>query len=233
METSGWLRALLLGMSSLLLGGCDDIQIERMWLVDFAQPFPATRPDMAAFPARHQGVYTAADSTNSLCIGATAVWQQELRSQLLSRRELDGKGHRFRADSTYQQAGVLHYLHRVGRDSVRDSWLACDTIFDCARPETGRLRRFQGHYYLNGPFDSATNDWMVQRLEISGRHLVWQHLGNDTMRLGVLAPRTVRLDRRAGHPAFFRLTPGSAAEVRRIGRYAGLWATNEEYDRRH
>ena len=232
MKTLGWLRALLLGMSGLLLSGCDDMQIERMWLVDFAQPFPAMRPDMAAFPARHQGVYTAADSTNSLCIGRTAVWQQELRSQLLSRRELAGKGRLLRADSTCQQAGELHYLHRVGRDSVRDSWLACDTVFDCARPETGRLRHFQGHYYLNTPFDS-TNNWMLQRLAISGRHLVWEHLGNDTLRLGVLASGTVRPDRRAGHPAFFRLTPGSAAESRRIGRYAGLWETNEEYDRRH
>ncbi|MDQ2795371.1 MAG: hypothetical protein M3Y12_15390 [Bacteroidota bacterium] len=232
MKTADWLRARLLGMGGLLLGSCDDIQIERVWLVDFAQPFPATRPNMAAFPARHQGVYTAADSSESLCIGATAVWQQELHSQLLSQQGLADKGRRLRADSIFQQAGVLHYLHRVGRDSVRESWLACDTIFDCAQPETGRLRRFQGHYYLNAPFDSAGN-WMVQRLQISGRHLVWQQLGNDTLRLGALAPGTVRLDRRAGHPAFFRLTPESAAEARRIGRYAGLWETNEEYDRRH
>ena len=232
METPGWLRVLLLGASGLLLGSCDDMQIERMWLVDFAQLFLAKRPDMSGFPRRHQGVYTAADSSKSLCIGATAVWQQELRSQLLSRQELAGKGRLLRADSTCQQAGLLHYLHRVGRDSVRDSWLACDTIFDCARPETGRLRRFQGHYYLNAPYDSAGN-WLVQRLAISGCHLVWQQLGNDTLRLGVLTAGTVRLDRRAGHPAFFRLTPGSAAEARRIGRYEGLWETNEKYDRRH
>ncbi|GAA4055961.1 hypothetical protein GCM10022409_49060 [Hymenobacter glaciei] len=219
-------------MGALLLGGCDDIQIERIWLVDFAQPFPATRSDLTAFPPRHQGVYTAADSTESLCIGPTTVWQQDLHSLLRSRRELAGKGKGLRADSTYQQEGVLHYLHRVGRDSVRDSWLECDTIFNCAKPETGRLRRFQGHYYLNTSFDS-TNNWLVQRLEISGRHLVWQRLGNDTLRLGVLAPGTVRLDRRAGHPAFFRLAPGSAAEVRRIGRYEGLWEPVREYDRRH
>ena len=228
MKTSGWLRALVLG-TGCLLASCDDIQIERIWLVDFTQPFPATRPDIAAFPLRHQGVYTAADSSNKLCVGATAVWQQELRSQLRSRRDAAGKGKLLRADSTYQQAGVRHYLHRVGRDSVRDSWLAFDTVFNCARPEYGCLRRFQGRYYLNTPFDSAGN-WMVQRLEISGRHLVWQHLGNDTLRLGALAPGTVRLDRRAGHPAFFRLTPGSGGEIRRIGRYAGLWETTEEYD---
>lgn len=231
MKISGWLRALIVGIGGLVTG-CDDIKLERMWLVDFAQPFPAARPDMAAFPPRHQGVYTAEDSSKSLCIGATAVWQQELRSELYSRRNVAGKGHLLHADSTYQLAGVRHYLHRVGPDSVRDSWLALDTVFNCAKPEYGRLRRFQGRYYLNTPFDSA-NNWMVQRLEISGRHLVWQHLGNDTLRLGALAPGTVRLDRRANQPAFFRLTPGSGAEIRRIGRYAGLWETTEEYDRRH
>ena len=68
-----WLRALVLSMASLPLGSCDGMQIERMWVVDFAQPFPAMRPDVAAFPPRHQGVYTAADSSKSLCIGPTAV----------------------------------------------------------------------------------------------------------------------------------------------------------------
>lgn len=228
MGTLNGLRALLFGMGCLLLGNCSDKRIERIWLVNFAQPFPVMRRDMAEFPSRHQGVYTALDSSKSLCIGRTAVWRQELNSRLLGRQELSAQGHQLRVDSAYREGGVLHNLHWVGRDSVRDSWLECDTIFDCATTGTGRLRRFQGHYYLNVPTDT-TGQWQVERLEISGRHLNWQHLGQDTLRLRVLSPGTIR------HygSMLYQLAPASAGEARRIAHYEGLWESAREYDRRH
>ena len=76
--------------------------------IDFAQPFPTKGADIAVFPARHRGVYTATDSSKSLCIGATAVWRQELHSFIFSRYQLDSLHHRLIADSTYQENGHLH-----------------------------------------------------------------------------------------------------------------------------
>ena len=190
---------------------------------------------MAEFPARHRGVYTAADPDNSLCIGRTAVWRQELQTTTSTRHYFDSLNYRLRADSTYLDHHTLHYLHRVGTDSVRDSWLWTDTIFSTLGPRAGHLRRFQGRYYLNDTEDAqsdTTEKWQVQRLEIAGHHLRWQQLGTDTLRLGALAPGTVRYHRHNGI-SYFRLAPATAAEARRIGRYEGLWEPAREYDRRH
>lgn len=225
-----WVRAMLSGSTALLLTACDG-----GWEVAFREPFPRQAADMATFPARHQGVYTAADAGISLCIGRTAVWRQELQTNMQSRHYFDSLGYHLRTDSTYRDGHELHYLHRVGADSVRDSWLWTDTIFSTTGERAGYLRRFQGRYYLNfveADQTDTTEKWQVQRLEISGRHLRWQQLGTDTLRLNALMPGTVRYHRRNGI-SYFRLAPASMAEARRIGRYEGLWATTEEYDRRH
>ena len=230
METNHLLRAMLFGAAGLLLTACDG-----GWEVAFREPFPGQAADMAAFPARHQGVYTAADPGQSLCIGRTSVWRQELQAMTGSRHYFDSLGHHLRADTTYLDGQTLHYLRRVGPDSVRDSWLWTDTIFSIIGQQPGHLRRFQGHYYLNATEDAQTDStekWQVQRLEIAGRHLRWQQLGTDTLRLNALAPGTVRYHRRNGI-SYFRLAPASAAETRRIGRYEGLWEPAREYDRRH
>ena len=231
MKIDGRLRALGVGICGTLLAGCDG-----GWSVQFAGPFPAQAADMAEFPARHRGVYTAADSSNSVCIGRTAVWVQELATRRYSRHEFDSLGYRLRADSTYLAAGKPHYLHLVGHDSVRDSWLHTDTIFAIGSElGAGRLRRFQGRYYLSAYAGTAIHRldmWDVERLEIHGRHLLRQRLGNDTLRLGALAPATVHYTRYNG-TSYFQIVPGTPAETRRVGRYEGLWATIEEYERRH
>lgn len=230
MNTSFWLRAALVGTAGLLLTACDG-----GWEVAFRKPFPRQAADMATFPARHRGVYTAASPGQSLCIGRTAVWRQELQTEMTTRHYLDSLGYRLRADSTYLDGPTPHYLHLVGRDSVRDSWLWTDTIFSISGERPGHLRRFQGRYYLNTTEDAQTDStekWQVQRLEITGRHLRWQQLGTDTLRLSALAPGTVRYHRRNGI-SYFRLAPASVAEARRIGRYEGLWQPAREYDRRH
>ena len=144
---------------------------------EFAQPFPTKGADIAVFPARYQDVYTAADPSKSLCIGATAVWRQERHSFVFSRYQLDSLHHRLIADSTYQENGHLHYLRLVSRNLLRDSWLWNDTIFNLAGNEAGMLRRFQGRIYLNTPDETGTK-WWVQRLEISGHHFTWQTIRN-------------------------------------------------------
>lgn len=231
MKIDGRLRALGVGICCTLLAGCDG-----GWSVQFAGPFPAQAADMAEFPARHRGVYTAADSSSSVCIGRTAVWVQALETQRLSRYEFDSLGYRLRADSTYLNGGKLHYLHLMGRDSVRDSWLRTDTIFSIGSSfGAGHLRRFQGRYYLSTYSGTAAHRidmWDVERLEINGRHLLRQRLGNDTLRLGALAPATVHYTRYDG-TSYFQIVPGTLAETRRVGRYEGLWETIEEYERRH
>ncbi|MCI1186737.1 hypothetical protein MON38_04855 [Hymenobacter sp. DH14] len=231
MKIDGRLRVLGLGFCSSLLVSCDG-----GWAVTFAGPFPAQAADMAEFPARHRGVYTADDSTSSVCIGRTAVWVQELETQRHSRHEFDSLGFRLRADSTYLAGGKLHYLHQIGRDSVRDSWLRTDTIFTIGDSfGTGHLRRFQGRYYLSiydGTAAHRVDMWDVERLEIKGRHLLRQRLGTDTLRLRALAPATVRYTRYDG-TSYFQIAPGTPAETRRVGRYAGLWETTGDYERRY
>ena len=230
METPVWLRTILFGTAGLLLTSCDG-----GYEVAFREPFPQQAADVAQFPARHRGMYTAADPGLSLCIGRTAVWRQELQTMMDTQHRLDSLGHHLRADSTYLDRHTLHYLHRVGTDSVRDSWLWTDTIFSTVGPQAGHLRRFQGSYYLStaeGGQTDTTEKWQVQRLEIAGHHLRWQELGDDTLRLGALAPGTVRYHRRNG-TSYFWLAPASAAESRRIARYEGLWKPAREYDRRH
>ena len=69
----------------------------------------------------------------------------------------------------------------------------------------------------------------MERLEISGRHLSWQALGQDTLRIRVLRPGTVH----QYGSILYQLAPATAAEARRISRYEGLWETMGEYDRRH
>lgn len=201
--------------------------------VRFAQPFPAQAADMTVFPARHRAVYTAANSTKSLCIGRTAVWRQELQTNMRSRQQLDSAYRQLRADTTYaSKGGTLHYLKLVGRDSVRDSWLWTDTIFTLKGSQPGVLRRFQGRYYLNTP-NEAGDKWWVERLDIDGSRLNWQVFTTDTLRLLALDPATVRYNRENGRLKSFQLTPGSGAQTRRVGRYAGLWESQNEYVRRH
>lgn len=228
MKTLCCLRAGLGLGAGLLLTACDE-GLE----VRFAQPFPAQATDMVVFPARHQGVYTALDSSQSLCVGRRAVWRQELQQAMLSRREVDSVlHHRLRADTTYEENGRLHYVHLLGHDLVRDSWLWTDTVFTLAGPAPGVLRRFQGRYYLNTPEESGEK-WGVQRLEVTGSGLRWQTFSTDTARLLALDPATVRYHRENGRLTSFQLVPATGQQTRRVGRYAGLWDTQNEYQRRH
>lgn len=228
MKISRLLRRWGLGAVGLLVTACEG-GLE----VRFAQPFPAQAADLAAFPARHCAVYTAADSARSLCIGRTAVWRQELQQRTFRRNQLDSAYRQLRADTTYAETdGTLHYLKRVGRDSVRDSHLWIDTVFTLTAAAPGVLRRYQGRYYLNTPTENGDH-WKVQRLDINGAHLSWQTFGTDTLRLLALDPATVRYHRAHGALTSFELTPAPGGQTRRLGHYAGLWDTVEEYQRRH
>lgn len=203
------------------------------WVVEFADPFPTEASDLSRFPARHQGMYTAADSTTSLCIGPRVLWQQQLSSRTLSQRQFNSAKHPLLSDSTYQDTkGRLHYLRVVGKDSVRDSWLRCDTLFALDGPAAGHLRRFKGHYYLSTPHPADSLGWQVQRLRIAGRRAEWEQLGYDTLRLRALDAATLRY-RRAHGTSYFRLKPAPGKPTRQVDRYDGLWITRGEFVRRH
>jgi hypothetical protein len=227
MKTARMLRVVSLLVGGLAVTACDEgLQVR------FAEPFPAQAADLPAFPARYQAVYTADDSTTSLCIGRTAVWRQELCNLTFRRNELDSAHRRLRADTTYAEDGRLHYLKLLKGDSVCDSYLSADTIFTFTGPEMGKLRRFQGRYYLSIP-DENGEQWRVQRLEIDGKHLRWETFTTDTLRLLVLDPATVRCRRKHGRLTSLWLTPASGAQTRRVSRYSGLWEMEGEFDRRH
>lgn len=227
MTASFLMRSSLVSGTSLLMMACDN-GLE----VRFAQPFPSEMTDIPVFPARHRAVYTAVDSGKSLCIGRTAVWRQELQQRVFSRSQLDSARRQLQVDSTYaEKDGTLHYLKWVSRDSVRDSWLWTDTIFTLTGSEPGGLRRFQGRYYLNTPAEDDEK-WKVQRLEIDGSRLSWQTFTTDTLRLLALNPATVRYHREHGALTSFQIVPAPGQQTRRVGRYAGLWTTQEYYQRR-
>ncbi|MBD2724397.1 hypothetical protein [Hymenobacter armeniacus] len=217
--------ALLLGLGLGLISCEDGVEVK------FAAPFPAGGRDVAAFPTRRRAVYTAPDSVTSLCVGASAVWRQQLHRYTFGRKMLDSLPHRLRADSTYQDdTGQLHYLKVVGSDSIRDSWLGLDTLFALAGNRASRLRRFQGRYYLSTPTETA-EAWDVQRLEIVGHRLIWQTISTDTLRLLALDTATVRHHRAKGI-SYYLLSPGPGYQASQISRYAGLWQTEGEFRRR-
>ena len=186
---------------------------------------------MQGFPTRHLGVYTATDSSKSLCVGPTAVWRQELEHRTRTRHQLDSLHLPLRADSAYQEKnGQLHYLRLMANGKVRDSWLRCDTIFSLVGADAGQLRRLQGRYYLSTPYRND-GSWQVQRLDIAGRHLTWETLGQDTLRLKALDPASVQREVGKG-VIYFHLTPEPGRQTRRMGRYDGLWQPMAEYRRR-
>jgi hypothetical protein len=240
MTASFLLRGSLVVVAGLLLTACDGEKIEaeeRSYAVGFTQPFPGQRKDKTIFPVHYQGIYTATGPGYSLCIGPAAVWKQKQRSetyhcswqQLDSLRLFLGVSD---ADSTYQDLnGNRHHLRILGRDSVRDSWQWRDTIFCLTGPNAGRLRKFQGRYYLSTHPENE-DYWQVQRLEIAGRHLVWQSLGQDTLRLRALDTASVHTQRGSGF-SLFRVQPAPGQQMRRVDAYAGLWETEGEFERRH
>jgi len=222
--TSCALRSAGLGLVVLLTACSRDVDI------DFAQPFPTQGRALQAFPRRHQGRYVAADTTKALFIGPRAVWRQEWQQQILTRHELDSLHISIGADSTYQEAsGQRHRLQAMRQGRMRDSWLWADTVFSLAGERAGLLRRFHGYYYLNKP-DDRTGTWQVQRLEVSGRRLTWQTLGQDSLRLQVLDPGIVQRRRHKG-VVYFHLSPTTGQQARRLGRAEELWPRIEEYQR--
>lgn len=227
MTASFFLRGSRLLAAALLLTACNDGAV----VVDFVQPFPVQVANLVVFPARLQAEYVALDGRSSLSIGPRAVWQQQPRSWTMARQAFNSLPRRLPADSLYRdEDGLRHHLQLVGPDSVRDSWVACDTVFTLMGAHGGRLRRLQGRYYLNTP-DPSTGIWQVQRLAIDGAKLTWQTFGTDTLRLRALDPTTVHYHRDK-HVLYCELTPAPGSPTRRVGHYAGLWETAGEFARR-
>lgn len=224
-----WRIGLVLGGGLLLVGCGAPVAYD----VTFARPFPEQAGDKASFPVRYQGEYAATDSSASLCIGPTAVWRQELRRETahVTRQQLDSLRAFVSRDSTYRDlSGQVHSLRILASGSVRDSWLRRDTIFTLTGAKAGRLRKFQGRYYLNTPAEDKES-CKVQRLEIKGRRLNWQTLGQDTLRLRALDAASVHTQRNSGF-SLFQLKPARGQQTRRMGDYAGLWETAGNFVRR-
>jgi hypothetical protein len=231
MRAELFLRICKLSTTGLILTACDgSVEVVVRETVRFAKPFPVQKTELAAFPTRYRGEY-AADSTTSFCVGAKAVWQQRRWNMILSNKQFDSLRVSMLANnSVWADKDRLYHWSKAGADSVRISWVQQDTVFTLAGTHAGQLRRFQNHYYLSTSAEN-TEGWEVERMEFAGGRLVWQALGQDTLRLSVLDTATVHRCPSSSSTCYF-LTPSAGEETRRVSHYAGLWETIGTYERR-
>lgn len=203
-------------------------------MVTFAQRFPAQRPDLPVFPPRLRGRFLALDSGRTLVISPTELIEGRREHRKYRRAEFEALAQRPPqvAQAPRGPANERPEVRALGRDSGRESWWNRDTIFSLGGAGGGRLRQFQGRYYLSRDVSTGPGhpSWLVQRLEIDGRRLSWQTLGQDTLRLRALDPASVRRRREAG-ACGYGLLPAPGPQTRRVGRYAGLWQTEGEFVR--
>ncbi|MBF9238647.1 hypothetical protein I2I05_14680 [Hymenobacter sp. BT683] len=213
------MRLLFLGILALLLTSCEDSQS-----VYFSQPFLASAPNLKGFPARHQGWYIMPDdSTRRLLITPTMVWSETMWTFATTVQKLDS----LKLNDASKKLGIWH-PHNTGSVRLRpgqadtlwlDEW-ARDTVCALTPDFKGRVRWYRGAYYVSQP--GADEQWNVERLLLDGRRLSWQRLGNDTLRLAVLATGAVRRMGSKDH-AYWLLTPRTRRQEQQIARYAGLW----------
>ena len=218
------MRLLLLLISVLLLTSCDEVS-----RVNFAQPFPASVPNLRIFPARHQGRYVMpTDSTRQLLVTPTIIWSETMWTFTSTQQKLDSAG----LITASYPLGVWHpatdgrYRVRAGAADTLclDKWL-CDTLCALTPDFKGRVRWYQGAYYLNQPVHEEK--WSVERLVLNGRDLSWQRFGNDTLRLAVLPVGVVRRVG-ANDDARWVLTAKTRRQEQQIARYDGLWAPHRD-----
>ena len=222
-------RSTWLAGMGLLLIACDD------QAVSFGHPFPASAPDITAFPARHQGRYVAPeDSTYELRISAHAIWTAQLSSTRLSRHQLDslkipvsGRGW-----GAWRQLDQQRYrLRAAPADSVwLDAW-STDTICNLEADFGGHLRWWHGAYYLSKAIGNADTYWDVERFVLDGRRLSREGLGNDTLRIAVLPAGVVHRIAATDESPRFQLNPTTRQQERQIASYDGLWTLDREYVR--
>jgi hypothetical protein len=219
------MRQLLLGLFALLLSSCEDSQS-----VYFAQPFPSSVPNLRAFPARHQAWYlNLTDSTKRLLItptiiGSETMWTFGTTTQIWDSLKLRGVGEKLGTWYPQQNDGPIRLRPGRGDTLWVDKWTR-DTVCALTPNFKGWVRWYRGAYYISKP--SADEQWHVERLLLDGRHLSWQRLGNDTLRIAVLPAGVVRRLSSEDN-VHWLLMPKNPQQEQQIARYGGLWAPLQE-----
>jgi hypothetical protein len=217
-------RYYLLGC--LALSACDEAtQLETAGpvVVNFAQPFPATVPNLRGFLPRDRGQYLAFGDTGKVFMlgektliktyfGATDVDGQQLDILHIGRR----------AGSGLSPKGTRYSVQPLAADSFRLRIEVRDTLLNFASPLAPRLRYYQGYYYSSTPSYQDSTKWTVRRLAVANGHITQQLFNPDSLRVQALDPATVQR-RRADGQLFLTLSPQSRQAIRQVSSYAGLW----------
>ncbi|MBC7448591.1 MAG: hypothetical protein H7330_11085 [Hymenobacteraceae bacterium] len=148
----------------------------------FTNPLPVGSPDLPQFPRRHRGVYALpTDSLRQVVVLP--------RSLVLRAWANLGRESRFVIDSfqrTQNDAGqhpVVRLIDARADSAILLVWVT-DTLFKLTTPDSTRLRRKGGFYYLNRA--QPTGHWQTKRLQINPQQLQLTTFTNDSLRLVAL-----------------------------------------------
>jgi len=217
-------RYYLLGC--LALAGCDEAtQLETTGpvVVNFAQPFPATSPDLPGFLPRDQGQYIAPDDTSKLFL----LREKALIKRYFGAIDVDGKqldilriSHQ--AGSGISPQGTRYSVQPLAPDSFRLRIEVLDTLLSFTGPQAPRLRYYQGYYYTSTPSRLDSTKWTVRRLAVANGHVKQQLFNPDSLRVRALDPVIVQRQRTNGQ-LLITLLPQSRRAIGQVSSYAGLW----------
>jgi hypothetical protein len=217
-------RYYLLGCLTLV--SCDEAsQLETAGpvVVNFAQPFPATSPDLPGFLPRDRGQYIAPDDTGKVFL----LREKALIKRYFGAIDVDGEQldilHISRqAGSGISPKGTRYSVQPLAADSFRLRIEVLDTLMSFTGPQAPRLRYYQGYYYTNTPSRLDSTKWTVRRLAVANGHIRQQLFNPDSLRVRALDPVMVQR-RRTNGQLILTLAPQSRRAVGQVSSYAGLW----------
>lgn len=217
-------RYYLLGC--LALASCDEAtQLETAGpvVVNFAQPFPVSSPDLPGFLPRDQGTYTVPGDTSSvLVLAESALLKKYTETMAVAGAQLDSLHIPRHAGYGSNPVGLRYSVQPLAADSFRLRVAALDTVLDFAGPRAPRLRYYRGYYYTSTPAYLDSTKWVVRRLAVAKGRLTQQLFNPDSLRVQALDPTTVQRQRTNGQ-LVFTLAPQSRRAIAQVSSYAGLW----------
>ena len=161
----------------LLLAACDPEPT-----VAFTEPLPVGSADLTQFPRRHRGVYALRSDTlqHVVVLRRAVVFRGWGNFGRKSRHTIDSLRH------TTNDAGQPPKLRLVDAqpDSATVLWQVTDTVFQLTTPDSTRLRRKGGLYYLNRA--RPTGYWETKKLRLRDHQLQLTAFTTDSLRLAAL-----------------------------------------------
>jgi hypothetical protein len=217
-------RYYLLGF--LVLAGCDEatqLEMAGPVVVNFAQPFPASAPDLPGFLPRDWGRYaTPGDTGSTIALSKKALINTCFAVADVAGAQLDSLHIARRSGSGLSPARLHYHVQALATDSFRLRLETQDTLLNFAGPRAPRLRYYLGYYYTSTPSRQDSTKWTVRRLAVANGRLTQQLFNPDSLRVQTLDPTTVQRQRTNGQ-LVFTLAPQSRRAIAQVSSYAGLW----------